>query len=755
MLVRSVTSAIGHQLPTESRQSASAIPWADIRDEWQESRYTEVQAAVSALAGEPVGDEVRDLLFAKEDPEPSTARSVLHRAFEKAASSAPDEGSLLVALCVYGLCLEKWEKTEDYARIRTILEALEDVCPRPADGSDGRAGLPARLLSVLVSQTRLLDFGMGVEEAMNCSCPVAMSERARQVVDGLEPLIRELDGPLSADGGLVEDLAELRSLVRADAAANRLYFEKIFEVAETVLQFLAPDAAGPPAFERVLTSVAEAELDSDLDDEEYVSELRAHRASLQALSEHADDPRLRVDAADLVYVYPFTLDGIEAKDAVARAVRGDVTKALEDAGFGPAHHGVMAVNDLWDRGDSGERGYSGESIELPEITVETTAHRWLEEHYPGDFRLRFLVEARMSSLGNHYLRISSSFEEAGLHEVNQALRRGSRAMGAEKLRFEGHSKIWDKVPDYADEVIAVIAEALCAEPVKHLSALFHVVLEARAISVEHPDGGTSPATAESLEKALGAQLLFHPVRHLATSLEEWIRYPPPTVNNLVKGQGYVGDLVVRTENTTFLFMPDSPDWLIEEYKDMIEFVASVPPLLALWEHEARRRDRKLESQLARDDVSLGDLHAQELHILELEHEVRRQLAFLHSPALCRTSGQRQFLDRLWEAAGLPALEAEVEQGMTRLAERQARTAALIRSKQQERREQQQERRERLERPVTFVVGFLAAASLAGVLQWLDVAFGISAHKWAILEAVFLGAVALVLAVVIFRAMRSR
>jgi hypothetical protein len=42
-----------------------------------------------------------------------------------------------------------------------------------------------------------------------------------------------------------------------------------------------------------------------------------------------------------------------------------------------------------------------------------------------------------------------------------------------------------------------------------------------------------------------------------------------------------------------------------------------------------------------------------------------------------------------------------------------------------------------------------------VLQWIDDAFGISAQKWATLEAGLLGAAALVLAVVIFRAMRSR
>ena len=65
------------------------------------------------------------------------------------------------------------------------------------------------------------------------------------------------------------------------------------------------------------------------------------------------------------------------------------------------------------------------------------------------------------------------------------------------------------------------------------------------------------------------------------------------------------------------------------------------------------------------------------------------------------------------------------------------------------RRKEQEHNRRLERPVTFLVGFLTAASVAGVLQWVDDRFGIE-QKWAILEAFILGVIALVFAVLLIR-----
>jgi hypothetical protein len=698
--------------------------------------YTAARSAVAALADDTVAGNVHSLLFADEPLDEARAHFVLAQAFERAASAAPD-GELLVALWVYGLCLEKWEKSEDYSRIRTVLDALEEV---HASRSEEAAGVQARLLSVLVRQARLMHYEMGVEEAMNCSCPVAMGERAREVVNGLRPLIAELDG-LTADGAVSGDLAELCDVVRADADLNGTYFAELAEVADVVLRFVDPAAGGNPDFARVLTRLERAEEDPALEGDQYVSELRAHRASLKALSETADKPRLRIDAAEVVYVYPFALGfpfalgSVSPAAAVEQTLRGDVTTALEAAGFAPAYHRPLALNDLWDRSDRHESGYSGASVELPRITVQTTAHGWIEEHYPWyEALLTFHVEVRLSRLGNHSLRITTQIAEAGLHDVNQALRRGSRAMGAELVRSDGHPTAWEKVVDYADDVIAAIADALRAEPVRNLDAPFHVVLGAQSISVELPDGTASKATAETLEQAVGSTLLFHPVRHLATSLEEWVRYPPPEVENVLAGQGYLDELIVRTDNTTILFMPSSPEWLIDEYQEMVEFVASAPPLLTLWEKDAMSLDRRLETMLESKDVRVQELHTHELEILGLERAVRAQLAFLHSQALCRTRGQRTFLTALWEAAGLPELETELEEGLTRLAERQERIAAMLRRADQE-------HTDRLSGRVQIVLAVIAAGSLAGVLQWLNDAYGLGGNLSAILESVLLGAAA--------------
>ena len=76
---------------------------------------------------------------------------------------------------------EKWEKTEDYERIGLILDALDVVTGAPTPGADTARG-DTQLLSILGGQAQLLRTAMGVEDALSCSCPVAMGDRARSMV---------------------------------------------------------------------------------------------------------------------------------------------------------------------------------------------------------------------------------------------------------------------------------------------------------------------------------------------------------------------------------------------------------------------------------------------------------------------------------------------------------------------------------------------------------------------------------------------
>jgi hypothetical protein len=200
--------------------------------------------------------------------------------------------------------------------------------------------------------------------------------------------------------------------------------------------------------------------------------------------------------------------------------------------------------------------------------------------------------------------------------------------------------------------------------------------------------------------------------------------------------------------------PASPEWLIDEYEEMVEFVASIPPLLTLWEQQALALANELDNASLVDDP-IEELHHKEMNLRDLERNIRSQLAFLRSPALCRTRAQRQFLDELWARAGLPALEDELERRLTLLAERQEQVVAMVSSIDEHNRRKQQERADRLGLPVQVVLGFLAAASLAEVLGWINQAFGVEGRGWAWIEAFTLMVSALVVVLVIVRARRPR
>jgi GNAT superfamily N-acetyltransferase len=708
------------------------IDWEAIGKAWGEREFSVLTHSVSSLGGDVVNKV--DGLLSADELEESDALDVLRAAFAAAANA--EHGRLLVTLYVHGQCLKKWETTEDYDRIELVLGALKDVAQDlPVHG------VSAGLAAIVVAQAQATTTAMSVEDALSCSCPVALGERADEMVG-------RLDRVIARERELAPGLDEARKVVRNDAMTQRQYYRTVAKVAEAVCEFVVQSVpARTECFNEALVALSKPFENEDV----YESEWRAYRATLERLRDCAAKPRLLVDTAELVYLYPFALEGIEPTSVVARTLDGDLDEAFEKLDLGPVEAHELEVNDLWVSHARPDAFYSGAYIELPELSVKTT----------GGDELQFAVELRLSRLGNHHLRVESKLEGSGVHELNQALRRASNAMGDEEHASGGQVRPHAKFPEYADSVINAIVDKL-ADPCKPRDRVkavtdpgeSHVVLTARRMSIQRSDGSSTPATLPELMQVVGATLLFHPVRHLATSLEEWIRYPHPAVANLLP-EGYDGDFVVRTDNTTVSLMPASPEWLIDEYEEMIEFVASVPPLLKLWREMVSGRAKDLDrAQLP--DAPIDELHDHELVNLNLEQDIRRQLAFLRSPLLCRTRGQRLFLDALWERAGLPVAEEELEQQFMRLAERQDRIAALVRWKEQERTEKRHERNESLSHRIEIVLAVLAFASVAGAFQWFDDAFGFHGRVWAGVEAVFLVVMALVILVAVlgFRAVRA-
>ena len=216
---------------------------------------------------------------------------------------------------------------------------------------------------------------------------------------------------------------------------------------------------------------------------------------------------------------------------------------------------------------------------------------------------------------------------------------------------------------------------------------------------------------------------------------------------------------------------------------MIEFVASLPPLLRAWEDRTRELadgvdDKKLHEIVERirnpekAGYPIRELQDHETAIRISESDIRRQLAVLHSPALVRTRAHRQFLTKLWKAAGLNDTEQALERQLALLAERQQRIAALLSSIDQRVRREQREQAQRAadeqrrlageietkrrlsaqrtEWQLTVVGLFLGLAGFAELASWFNQLGDFRGAMWGLIEA----AILLCLALIVFRQIRQ-
>lgn len=715
---------------------AATIEWSGIAEEWRERSHARLREAVEGLEGVSIG--ALDALLDSVDGDGGDPRSVLRAAFEGAG--ARRDGPALLATYVYARCLEKWERAEDHDLIRRVLDALRAETLRAGDGD--------RALSLVAEHASCMSDAMYVENAVNCSCPVDMGNWAKRIV-------ARTDSMLGAAGE--GDLAEPARLLRADAETQRLYFGAVGEVADAVLEFLVAGKPGPGPFGKTIDTLRDVEQHDAVRGDVYESELRAHRATLTALDGRAPDPRIWVDAAEVVYLYPFAL-GAEFVDGAAVVDRARLAGDVWELGDGivPLSVQELLLTDVWERAGSEQPLYSGVTLTLPNVSVTPTAGE--------EYTFECEAEVRLSMLGNHHVRVHSRLDDTDVHDLNQALRRASRSMGEEILECGGRR--WSRFVDFASDVIEGVAESLWAPAAPPRGAVagdpaadFHVVVGARSLSIQRAEGEPAPARIEDLTTAVGGSLLFHPVRHLATSLEEWIRYPAPEIENLMQGAGYVDDLAVRTPNTTVLYMPSSPEWVFDEYEEMIEFTASLPPLLASWEARIIDYGAELQEDLpeltrpapAGDDgevpsADLVEILRRDAALRELQVRIQNDLALFHSPRLVRDRVHREFLDRLWTAAALPRLEDELERQLGIVSSLNERLSAIASGIAEE-------NRRRTELYVQLILGAIAAVSLTGLFSWVHSEFDITDQAWAVAESALLAATAVALVLIILRQRR--
>lgn len=648
---------------------------------------------------------------------------------------------VLLSVFMYARCHSVWELNGDHDRIEVGIQGLLRSWERAAVLVDSSAWLAVDLV---VAHAQSLLPCARVEDALRCSCPVAMAYQANLITTECGRLLAR-SAELSPEwAGFRKEF--LTPLLRT----HQLTYHSLVEAADSVTAWAVRGRAAAPEVHHAMQVIEQAERDPDVAIDLYANELRGHRAGLSALHARITDPRmpdLRIEHAKIVYCYPFFIPGLDSDEVCQQA------QQFPPGSFGQGRFFTVAkteLSDIWDAQEKQEAEYRGVTIGLPDLEVKTTSGDVLADH---------AVTIRLSRLGNHYIRIEKSINDCSLHELNQAMRRAAPYMGLETItEVGGAAGPWQQIPTgYVRDLAARFCQLVqpesnsCSDdsPALATDADFHVVVEITAATVINDDGLTRLATTDDILAAAGP-LLSATLQRLPSTLEEWTRFGslssrdyglPPNLAD--SSFALPGDFIGQTPNSTFIVMLNTPNWAIVEHEERAEFVASLRPLIEGWRQkltEVIRVEQKGESSSLSSEELLGRRQ-------ELQDQVRRvqnDLALLHSIDLWKTLSSRRIGESLYEAAGLADAEAELKQTITRVELYYERMAVLISQN-----EEHHDRRYRKRTEVTFsILGLLSLADSFGLVNQL---FGFQGWIPAATESgIFVAAVAIVIVLMVYK-----
>jgi hypothetical protein len=701
--------------------------WPQIFEEFKRRDATRLKELVAErISPAWTGWVMTSLEYTGDDREPFNA--LMDTAWCETGVSG--EKALLLAVYLYVCAQQAWELSADHVPIRsTVVDALNGW--RKLGSPDTPDALVVELM--LRHAASLSDCMYG-EDAMNCSSPIKLQENAKKVVRescNLLDLSKTL--PQRWDGFRQDFLDAALRLHRDNYAA-------LAQVGHAVNAWIECGPAAGPQIAQAITFVREQEL--AVQGDVYESELRCHRQVLEAIANRIADPSIptvQLDEASVTYCYPFALHVMSGDQAVRRAVDRLDAQTQE-------------LSDVWTWGGTKRSLYQSVTIPFPDLSVQVDGKDGENGENGKDGRellTGHVVEIRLSRLGNHAVYIQRRFRPpVNLHEVHQAMRRVSMRMGPERITAVKPAKPaaaassapvgpWYHLPLFAEGLVNWVVEQLTAEkpgdsdidqddgighqdlriaPDAHISGYPHVLLEVRKLSAIDHRGRVTPAGVPELLAAAGP-LLLHPIRPNASGLEEWVRNPVGEPRNLAGDMGFTGDLVVRTSNTSILVMTATPNWVLINQVEIIDFAASLPTLLLLW-REILDPDSRMKLPDP-DTTSEIELAAHRNWLQERIRYVRRQLAILHSPNLMETVSHRAFLERLYDAAGLLLLEDQILEAIKQVEATYTVLSGLITAKEKSEQAEIQKREASYQRSVQLVLVVISFFSIADLLTFVN------------------------------------
>lgn len=583
---------------------------------------------------------------------------------------------------------------------------------------------------------------------------------------------------LGSAASLIADDGALRRSLIGQARWRVRYFTALSEAAAAARDTLAGDSSAlAPAIE----GLRDVERTGGVN---YIlaSELRAHRAHLEALCARAGSDWLVLDRCRTVYVYPFGLpqvDGQTAASTIRRLIHHPMPYLV--GAHAASVRTALKLDDVWDTEDP-FGSFNGATLNMPDVEITQK----------DGTRVAYLAcEIRFADLGNHYVRFRQAGSGLGPQEVRDTRSLMSSLHDDLDMSWVLHQPDGstrrapivdnsDYHPVHLFHLAYRIQEAIAAhfrrsvedwhredappirteqELKRHLSrGRSHVltfVYEASAGPAGAPrEERHTIGSADEMLATFGHQPLLQPVPFNTTSLVDWTL--PQRSPLMLEGVRNVGDLVAVTPNATTVALFGSAHFKIVQYGSLLEFVASLGGMLGAWNTRLAEYINDVETMLRQQDDPDADLSAladnaerlrdQQLRLHRFGGRAGRALSVVSSPTMLASATEFQQMAELMRAFDVTRQAEELNRRMRELlAEPIAARLSTVRRRYEEQESAAQRR---------ILEGLTVAVSAFAVLTVFHtiLAIGLEAGSWSGDLPVVLAVVASVVSIVVAAAL---
>jgi hypothetical protein len=632
---------------------------------------------------------------------------------ERLKEWSPPPGPERVQLLVY-LWQESWNLWDSSLAYRT-LELVREAAKKFVDDATGsgtgqpREGWEPDALRAVGHAMRLITADADVFKQINLSSADGLRNAAEAGVKTTGHIRRDISSALASLGP--SPLAAGLGKIEDKARQNNVFYSALVYAAEALIKFESWLATAPrlgsaqPSRRRValrrprhsrlevLASI-DAAIDHFRDAREELGKVIPSRSEpwerLVILSRSEPWERLLAEVREIVhssedkaalgrvfvpkrasirYCYPFAVEANDqTRDRLDKLRKDELEKVLGKIGIKVGEPEPLTATLFFDP-DSGL--YGGCRVDLGAIKIR---YEQPSAANSGRQEERCKVWINLCYPGNHCLCIEPEEElDTPLpHVLYRALRAGTPfALGATASVADlpaGTEVAWDDLQSFSRDVIKAIVYAEFWPTEKDLPAakpeerfvlgnLHEIVI----VRTDAPLGTHPKEIADALDRAVGGRILARSIQRTATTLEEWVRYPPvprtgrrdtePAIAGMPE-MGLAGDWCTHTGETSVFGIVAAPSWHSDVYVEAAQFVSSWSPLLRLW---GRRLLNAI--QIAQLD---SDRESDSENLRHIEGQVRLHLAQTKAEELTATLAHRRFLDQLLEMAGLDRLQGELE-----------------------------------------------------------------------------------------------